>query len=497
VRQIATLPEPSALVDATSLEADEDLNTASRYLEVSEKCAQRGVEVSLVQMRALFEKTMRVQASMKWLERADKTIIVDFHPHVGDRALATYEMVRESGGAFGELHHIIVSLGKGLQSKHAAYAAERVACHAAGEWLSESLILSGPDGQIVRPVRDAPAPTADELKLYPGSAEAIQGVHKLPFRTCCLVGSKIKIRPDKLATLAILGPEGISKVAELRKKHDEMYESALSGMGATASENPEEPEKTLADNRPADSLPEPVSPNETLVTFESIGALKANSKIGVECKSAAKGVVMYRDDDKKTVFLMALKEDIVLKAGEMIGGIGGGHITDRDPDLLRAVPWSLPLGDKTWVQLSRDKDTGDEDGGKSKYWSGNLYSCLRDVESKCTKPIKLTSFGEVSAVSEGGQQKYTFKCPESAENHRSMDYVLTASKAGSKVSAQNCFAALVSRDTDLGAGVLRTTWRLQFESVAHTLKPTKVHVTCKERIALQKGQPVKVAWPSA
>jgi hypothetical protein len=58
---------------------------------------------------------------------ADKTIVVDFHPHVGDRALATYEMIKEAGGAFGELHHIIVSLGSGLQRRHASYAAERVA----------------------------------------------------------------------------------------------------------------------------------------------------------------------------------------------------------------------------------------------------------------------------------------------------------------------------------------------------------------------------------
>ena len=146
--------------------------------------------------------------------------------------------------------------------------------------------------------------------------------------------------------------------------------------------------------------------------------------------------------------------------------------------------------------MSREKETADEEGGKSKYWSGNLYSCLRDVESKCVKSIKLTSFGEVVPVSEGGQAKYTFKCPETAENHRSMDYVLSAGKAGSKVAAQICFSTLVSRNTDLGAGVLRTTWRLTFDSIGHTVKPTKVQVTAAERIMLLKGQPVKVAWPS-
>lgn len=250
----------------------------------------------------------------------------------------------------------------------------------------------------------------------------------------------------------------------------------------------------LEDHRP-ELDPVSTDPRDPLLTFESLAALKSNAKITVECKSAAKGVIMLMDDDKKIVYMMAMKEDVVIKAGEMVGGVGGGHITDRDDALAKAVPWSLPQGDKTWVQLARDKDITDEEGGKSKYWSGNLYSCLRDVESKCSKPIKLTSFGEIIPVSENGQQKYTFKSPESAENHRNMDYVLTAGKANSKIAAQIFFAPLVTRDTDLGAGVLRTTWRLQFDAVAHTLKPTKVHVTVSERLELLKGQPVKVAWP--
>lgn len=492
VRQVAMLPEPSALIETASLGADEDLNNHTRYLEVSEKCAQRGVEVSLVQLKALLQQTDLQRAGSKWLQRADKTIVVDFQPHVGDRALASHEFAKTSGGSHGALHHIIVAVGKGVHHKHACYAAERVACVAAGEWLGETLTMTGPDGQVVRPVRDAGPPTQQELMLYPGAAEALAGVHKLEFRSCSVVGNKVKIRADKLATFAVLGPEAILKIDKLRSKHTEMYESAFSGLGAAV--DPESETKQLEDNRPKnDTDPEPSA--EQLMVFESEQALHNTAKISASCKSAAKGVQMFFDDSKKTMYLMAIKEDLVVKPGEMLGGIGGGNIVDRDPDLVRAVPWSLPTGDKTWVQLSRDKDTADEDGGKSKYWSGSLYSILRDVESKCTKPIKLTSFGEAVPVSEGGQQHYQFKCPETAENHRCMDYVPTACKAGSKVTAQNFFTGLVTRESGLGAGVLRTTWRLQFDPVAHTLKPTKVHVTCSERITLSKGQPVKVVWP--
>jgi hypothetical protein len=211
------------------------------------------------------------------------------------------------------------------------------------------------------------------------------------------------------------------------------------------------------------------------------------------------GVIMFRDHECKNVYFMAAKEDMVLQAGEMVGGIGGGNIIDSDDSKSKAVPWTLPLGDRTWVQLAKDKDKdkdNDEGDDARKFWSGTLYACIRGLEAKSTKPITMTSFGEASPVTENGNQCYAFKNPEDAENHRAMDYVLTASKPNAKVTAQNLFSPLVDRTSGLGKGVLRPTWRLAFDTVAHTLKPTKVHVTTAERIVLPKGQPVKVAWNS-
>jgi hypothetical protein len=493
VRQVGMMPEPGELLDAANLEADEDLNHQHRSAEAAEKCAQRGVDVCMVQMKALLSKTLRQQASSSWIQREDKTIVIDFHPHVGDRALVSYELIKESGGSLGELHHIIVAVGKGRAFKHASYAAERVACHAAGQWIGESLTLSGADGHPVRPVRDAGKPTVDELKLYPGSAEALAGVNRLPLQACCMVGNKIKIRPDKLAPLAHVCPELVRKIESLSKMHSEQYESAFSGL----VEDKNQEQHPILDDHRAPTLDEEVPPElEELMTFESLAALKSKAKIETECKSFAKGCTMFMDD-KNMVYLMAVKDDIIIKAGEMLGGIGGGHIVDRDVELVKAVPWSFSKGDKTWVQMAKDKDNPDnDDGDKSKFTSGTLYSVLRELESKATKPIKLTSFGEVLPTTAGGQQQYNFKCPESAENHRCMDYILTAGKAGAKITNQNFFGPLVTRDADMGAGVLRTTWRLQFDLVAHTLKPNKVHVTSSVRIELPKGQPVRVAWPA-
>jgi hypothetical protein len=185
-----------------------------------------------------------------------------------------------------------------------------------------------------------------------------------------------------------------------------------------------------------------------------------------------------------------------LKAGDLMGGIGGGILVDADAAKVKAVPWTLPFGDKTWVQVesnkSKEKDEGTQ--SKSKYSSGTLYSCLRELDSKSTKPIQLTSFGVATPISENGSQKYTFATPPGAENHRAMEYALTANTPNTKTSHGNFFGPMLDRSSVFGSGGLRATWRLAFDPIAHTLKPTKVHVTCAKRIQLLKGQPVKVAW---
>jgi hypothetical protein len=226
-----------------------------------------------------------------------------------------------------------------------------------------------------------------------------------------------------------------------------------------------------------------------------VDALKAKEKNMVESKCVVKGVTMYRSEDCKRFYFVATREEMVLKAGDMLGGIGGGIIVDSAVDKTKAVPWTLPMEDRTHVQLAREKSKKeDNDEDKSKFWSGTLYACLRDLDAVSTKPIKITSFGTATAISENGKQKYTFSTPQGAENHHALDYSMTASKKDVKISSQNFFGPAVDRTTGFGQGCLRPTWRLAFDPVAHTLKPHKVHVTTSARIVLPKGQPVKVSW---
>ena len=507
VREIPVLPEPSDLLEVTSLDADEDLNTATRYMDVPEKCAQRGVKVSEVQMRALLTKTKR-QTQCKWLGKDDRLVVLDFYAHVGDRAMATYEVQHSSDGSLGQMHHILVGVGTSQHCKFMKYTAQRIAHQAASDWLDGKLKLYATVHQSngmqveqqVKPESEVPEPTEDELRKIPGVLEAYQGIGKLELQICTVVGSKVIIRQDKLKQFDTASYEALAQLAILKGKHQKQYENAFRGKDKgkdTGEQDGNAP--TGGDNESRiDNDPVPLMDDDDvtkdLVEFESLEALKAHAQISSECKSAIKAVTLLRDDQKQTVYAVAKNEDIVISKGTNVGGVGGGQILDSAADMIKVVPWSLPEGDKTWVQLTKKGDEDTED--KCKFVSGSLYSILRELESKSTKPLKVTSFGAVTAVTEGGVHKYNFASPEGAENHRKLDFVLTAGKPNSKITHANFFAPFV-KEGSLGPGVLDTAWRLLHDPIGNCLKPQRVHVVTSRRIKLTQGKPVKILWPQS
>jgi len=76
-----------------------------------------------------------------------------------------------------------------------------------------------------------------------------------------------------------------------------------------------------------------------------------------------------------------------------------------------------------------------------------------------------------------------------------LDYVLTPGKPAAKAAANSFFGPLVDRKSGVGKGVCQLTWRLTHDVVGSMVKIQKVIVTSNQSITLQKGKPVKVAWP--
>ena len=86
---------------------------------------------------------------------------------------------------------------------------------------------------------------------------------------------------------------------------------------------------------------------------------------------------MLRDGVGQTIDLLSKSDSTILEPGELLRGIGGGHLLDVTGNAVSSVPWLLPDGDRTWVELSRDKKQDDGEYGKPpKFTSGTIYSQL-------------------------------------------------------------------------------------------------------------------------
>ena len=497
VREIPCVPEPSDMVEATSLSADEELNTGMRYMDISEKCAQRGLAASKAQLKALLTPSSRV-GKQEWIGNG-RIYIFDFHAHVGDRAMASYELRKEWPG----LRHVIIGVGTGQHMRSAKYTSTRMSNRVADDWMNGNLVLTEektlPSGQLVdeevRPTEDAPEPTEQELSKIPGALMAHRGISKLEFRVCVAVGNKINIRPEKLAQFSGCSAQVVSNLQNLQDTHMATYMRALTSMMAFGAK-PEPVVTILLDARKLPTHPEQAEESETLMEFESLDALRAVSTISAECRATTKTITLLRDDSKRVAYLVCKAEDTVLAAGTPLGGVGGGQILDADEQHVKAVPWDLPSGDQTWVQLENKKGdrNAEEESDAPKFISGTLYAIARQIESKSTKPLKITSFGDLIPVTEAGLQKYTFSSPHDAENHRKLDFVLTPVQKVVKVSHTNFFAPLLNRTNGLGKGPLQLTWRLTHDPVGNILKVQRVHVTVAKRIELKKDKPVRIVW---
>ena len=151
-----------------------------------------------------------------------------------------------------------------------------------------------------------------------------------------------------------------------------------------------------------------------------------------------------------------------------MGSFGSGQTQPRDPTVERAVPWELPQGDKTYVQLAKPADEEQESRG-AKFQGGTLFAVLRSLEQKGKFDIQLSTFGQAVPLSEGNLRKYSFVPKEGGVSH--FDYVLKSQKAepaagggAPKTTQGNVFAAGWSRGGVGGAVLLvscHSLWALE------------------------------------
>ena len=164
----------------------------------------------------------------------------------------------------------------------------------------------------------------------------------------------------------------------------------------------------------------------------------------------------------------------------------------RKNDKTDCVPWTLPDGDKTYVQLVATEEVE----GKSKPRVGTLYTVIKPLEKAAAKKgtaLSITSYGKVEAKGQAGKHSFGFEFPDNHPKHVAQDYFLNVSKAAVKATnSGHVWASLAVRDG--WAGACTPMWRLAHDPVRSSLHARKPVAIVKENVSLKKGVPMKVMW---
>ena len=163
------------------------------------------------------------------------------------------------------------------------------------------------------------------------------------------------------------------------------------------------------------------------------------------------------------------------------------------------MPFTLPDGDKTFVQLAPSK--ADEDSGIKKPKESTLCMMAKPLEKKAAEKggaLSMTSFGKLLPATTAGKHELKFEFPFGHQQRKGKQYVENAcapgpKKGDKKLTAGNCFHPLMRRSGY--QGVLDIMWRFQFDPVTHILEVRKpLMATGSKKIPLEKGKPVRVLW---
>lgn len=276
-----------------------------------------------------------------------------------------------------------------------------------------------------------------------------------------------------------------SNVQRLVLAHND-YQDMLLGLASTQTAEG----TSLKDGRDEDDAPAALAFQQ----WESEEDLKASATIIKECKVLDKGLRLLCDS-KGGYYFLSPSEDYIVDPGTHIGSVGGGCLLPRDAERKVVIPWTLPHGDKTRVQLVKSSDD-ETQGLKDRLNCGTLYAIVRELEGSATTEISMTSFGRLLPKGDAGRHSYDFEFKEGHDKHDALEFVPTPSKEGKlKVTAANFFVGTVDRTNGIAShGALEVVWRMTYNAVGNILKPQKPSVVTKDRISLPAGKPVLIAW---
>ena len=355
------------------------------------------------------------------------------------------------------------------------FTQERIAKELARGWLAGKLELRDAEHRVVRPVATTPELSEAEMEKVPGALAAWRGVGQIPFETCEVSGTQIIIKASWCTEMATAPNQIAQAFADTKAEHEKSWQAMLSAYVRTSPEpgpTNEEPEPTTTEDAVTD-----------LQEWANLEALQATATItqNVRANELSCNILM---DDKGNIYALDSAGTRTVPKYSYVGGFGGGTLVNANPEVTSAIPFTLPEGDRSIVQLT--KMPGEE--GANRPTTGTVFTILRSLEMKGHHDIEITKYGKAKPETQDGQRCYTFPDAKPEEN---FDYVLNANAGAVKV--ENFFKAGARREGFAG-GVLTATTRLLFDPVGNILRPGKAVVVTNASFELNQGKPRLIAW---
>ena len=289
----------------------------------------------------------------------DEIVILDFHVHNADHALGSCLMAAEGGPV---QRHVMLKFLRDKKSLSACeFSQKRVGAHLGTKWLKHELKLFTETGKSVAPIEADITILDDNDKAYlrsvPGAMEAYEGTRTWEgkLRVTCLNGAQVSLQPSLKAEFAHALPSVKAQFDAMEKLHNDKYGSLLVGKlqsvrgdarGGTPAADPRPSNLTSgnAQEGSGESNPGPVS----LTGPESDAQLRQQYKITVDVKAFDNRGVGFLVADNGHAFIIVKSEDLILRKGTKIAGLGSGRMTQEAGG--HALQLGFPDGDRTLTE---------------------------------------------------------------------------------------------------------------------------------------------------
>ncbi|CAK9014735.1 Uncharacterized protein SCF082_LOCUS12453 [Durusdinium trenchii] len=315
---------------------------------------------------------------------------------------------------------------------------------------------------------DPPELTQAEIEGIPSATAAMGNLDKVEFEVLERINDKMMIKSDEHKFFS-------AQTGDIKSEYDNLREQHLDLVGRQA----EHQVKAKADEDNSQS--QPVPPAAAGVQLESLAKLE--SDIGVEIKIASEvsNVELIKAKDGSLWLLSSQSKTIGKHV--LVGGYGTGQWLPSNECTEPAVPFQVPDGDKTPVQI--DETTFGPEGAQG-VSTLSIYKLLLRAETEKHVSQHRVSFLKV-------ERKQAVEAGEDGfEVSVSKPMVFKACKDPrdpDKVTCKNVFNKFINQLPD----ALVTVVRFRFERVGQNFKVQRPYVLTSRALSLEKEKPLKLA----